>query len=147
MMPCTGSGCECSPSLRSSATPGPPAGPWGSTPPRSTGGVSSCSGSARRSCVRGSAGGLGWPTRPLRSWSSGWWPSLSATPGSGRPGAKTTYGYSDGIHMDSMVEPRGYVSGNNPSDYTSSYAYNNADQLTTLKDPLDVGDPGHHTVT
>src|SRR3989442_1515334 len=78
MMPCTSSGCEHWPWPRSSATPGPPAGPWGSTPPRTTGGGLRCSGSARRSCGPGSVGGPRWPTRPRRSWSSGARPSPGA---------------------------------------------------------------------
>ncbi len=51
-------------------------------------------------------------------------------------GNKTSYGYDSSGRRTSMVEPRGNASGATPSQYTTSYAYNNNDQLTTLTTPL-----------
>jgi YD repeat-containing protein len=69
-------------------------------------------------------------------------PATAAAPS----GSETTMAYDSGGRMTSRIEPRGYDPGPT-SDYTWTYAYDDADHLLSSTDPLDVGDAGHHTVT
>jgi hypothetical protein len=69
----------------------PPAGPWGSTTPPTTGGRARPTGSAWTSSGPGSSGGPGCPTPPRSSWSRRSWPSPWATRGSDRPGSPPSW--------------------------------------------------------
>ncbi|MGH3080705.1 MAG: RHS repeat-associated core domain-containing protein, partial [Gaiellaceae bacterium] len=51
-------------------------------------------------------------------------------------GNKTSYGLDDDGRTSSMVEPRGNVTGGNPSLYTWSYEYDQAGNRTRVLDPL-----------
>jgi len=51
-------------------------------------------------------------------------------------GNKTSYGYDTSGRRTTIVDPRGNVTGANPADYTTTIAYNNADQVTSVTDPL-----------
>jgi RHS repeat-associated protein len=51
-------------------------------------------------------------------------------------GNVTTYAYDDDGRLASSVEPRGHVVGADPLDYTTSYAYDPAGNLTSTTDPL-----------
>lgn len=55
-------------------------------------------------------------------------------------GGRTTWGYDDDNRVASQVDPRGYVSLNTPSAFTTSYAYDDAGNLKRVTDPL-----GHQT--
>lgn len=55
-------------------------------------------------------------------------------------GEQTTLGYNAGDRLTSVVDPRGNVAGADPADFTTSYAYDAADDLTSATDPL-----GHAT--
>jgi YD repeat-containing protein len=62
-------------------------------------------------------------------------------------GNKTTMGYDGSGRMTSLVDPRGYAAGNNPSDYTWTYTYNDANQLERQTNPLgNVTDPEYDPV-
>lgn len=51
-------------------------------------------------------------------------------------GNKTTVGYDASGRATSMIDPRGNVQGANPSQYTTSYGYDNADHVQTATNPL-----------
>ena len=51
-------------------------------------------------------------------------------------GGVTTYTYDDANQVTSMVDPRGNVSGANPADFTVSYQYDPAGNLTRVTDQL-----------
>jgi RHS repeat-associated protein len=52
-------------------------------------------------------------------------------------GDKTSFGYDTGRGLrTSMVAPKGNATGGNPAANTTSYAYDGAGRLTTVKDPL-----------
>jgi len=51
-------------------------------------------------------------------------------------GSDTRYGYDDTGRLTSVVDPRGNVTGATPADFTTTFAYNDADQLTAVTDPL-----------
>jgi RHS repeat-associated protein len=51
-------------------------------------------------------------------------------------GSQTTMTYDAGGRLSTRVDPRGNVSGGNPSLYTWTYGYNNANQPTSVTDPL-----------
>ncbi len=51
-------------------------------------------------------------------------------------GGITTYTYDDDSRVSSVVDPRGNVSGANPADYTVSYRYDPAGDLTSVTDQL-----------
>jgi RHS repeat-associated protein len=55
-------------------------------------------------------------------------------------GNKTTFGLDDDGRTTSMVEPRGNVTGGNPSLYTWTYDYDKVSNRTKVTDPL-----GNHT--
>lgn len=55
-------------------------------------------------------------------------------------GNLTTFGFDGFARKTSMVEARGNAAGGTPVDYTTTYAYNANDQVTTVTDPL-----GHAT--
>jgi RHS repeat-associated protein len=48
----------------------------------------------------------------------------------------TTYKYDPAGRLETKVDPRGYVPGGNPADYTWTYGYDNASRLKTIVDPL-----------
>jgi len=50
-------------------------------------------------------------------------------------GEKTTFAYDATGRLASSVEPRGNLAGVNPSDYTTTYAYDGADHLTKVTSP------------
>ena len=50
--------------------------------------------------------------------------------------AKTTLTYDASGRLKTVVEPRGYVGSNLPADYTWTYTYDAADNLTQAKSPL-----------
>ena len=56
-------------------------------------------------------------------------------------GGKTTFTYDATGRLKTAVEPRGNVTGGTPSDYTTTYDYDNADHLTkvTAPDPDGTG--------
>jgi RHS repeat-associated protein len=49
---------------------------------------------------------------------------------------QTTFSYDSHAMLYTRTDPRGNVSGANPADYTWTYLYNNANQLTKITDPL-----------
>jgi len=55
-------------------------------------------------------------------------------------GNVTTYSYDNGAEnvgrLTDVTSPRGNVTGATPADFTTHYAYNAADQVTTVTDPL-----------
>jgi RHS repeat-associated protein len=51
-------------------------------------------------------------------------------------GGITTYTYNDDGKVATMVDPRGNAAGANPADYTVTYGYDPAGNLTTLTDQL-----------
>ncbi|WP_369192645.1 RHS repeat-associated core domain-containing protein [Streptomyces sp. R08] len=57
-------------------------------------------------------------------------------------GSKTTYGYDDNGRLTTTVEPRGNVSGADPTQYTWSTAYDAAGNVLSQSDPY-----GNKTVT
>jgi RHS repeat-associated protein len=50
-------------------------------------------------------------------------------------GGKATYAYDAAGSLISSTDPRGNVSGGNPSAYTTTYAYNSSGQLSSVTDP------------
>lgn len=77
-------------------------------------------------------------------------------------GNKTSFGYDSSGRHTSTVSPRGNVAGANATAYTTTYTYDDADELTQVSDPLnhatsftydDVGarltteDANHHITT
>lgn len=50
-------------------------------------------------------------------------------------GEKTTFTYDATGRLKTSVEPRGNVTGGAPSDYTTTYDYDNADHLTKITSP------------
>jgi RHS repeat-associated protein len=49
---------------------------------------------------------------------------------------RTTMGYDGAGRLTTLIEPRGHAQGENPLDFTWTYAYNEANQLETQGDPL-----------
>jgi RHS repeat-associated protein len=47
-------------------------------------------------------------------------------------GNETTYSYDDAGNLSTMVSPRGNVQGGNPTNFTTSYTYDNANELTDV---------------
>jgi RHS repeat-associated protein len=50
-------------------------------------------------------------------------------------GEKTTFTYDATGRLKTSVEPRGNVTGGTPADYTTTFAYDNADHLTKITSP------------
>jgi len=51
-------------------------------------------------------------------------------------GNKTSYSYDGSGRRTSTVSPRGNVTGADPAAYTTSYGYDDGDELTSITDPL-----------
>ncbi|MCA1832813.1 MAG: DUF6531 domain-containing protein, partial [Actinobacteria bacterium] len=63
--------------------------------------------------------------------------SITAPPTDAAPdGAETTLTWNAKGELAAMIDPRGNLPGANPDEFTWRYTYNDADQLTSVEDPL-----------